>query len=414
MTIEQIRGGILKPGERLDTLDGMRGFAALAVVAHHFLARWAEPQFSPTLYPHGDALAEFFPLQIAGSFGVLLFFLISGFVIMMTLERARGLMDFAGRRAARLWPAMLFCATASAILINTSGVAFQYENVERWHVTWVEYFSSLIFVPPDLTAGLLGIEQADQPGYVEGVYWTLWAEVRFYALIVLAYLVSPRQAFLWVWAALQGVSTLLDMVAISGGAASLPGWPVWALVFQPDLLCWFTFGLVAWKARSGERSPALWIAAGFAGLSLATGNLVSLEAGGFILHDGIVSTGLLYLSVFTPFALFLAGSRLLAPLRWRPMIAIGLASYPLYLFHERVGMIYLRWLNDIGLGPWIALAVTTAIIIASALAIHRYIEDPAKRLILTRWRPFAEQVETRFPRLRFSAQPKAASGSPAR
>ncbi len=30
-------------GERLDTLDGMRGLAALMVVIYHFFARWAEP-----------------------------------------------------------------------------------------------------------------------------------------------------------------------------------------------------------------------------------------------------------------------------------------------------------------------------------------------------------------------------------
>lgn len=389
-------------GQRLDTLDGMRGFAALAVVVYHLFVRWAEPQFYPTLYEHGGALGDFFPLQIAGSFGVLLFFLISGFVIMMTLERSRGLMDFVGRRAARLWPAMLFCATASTLLINGSGVAFEYENVARWHVTPVEYFSSLIFVPPDLTAGLLGIEQADHPRFVEGVYWTLWAEVRFYALIALAFLLSPRQAFLWVWAGLQAISTTLDIFEMGDLTGAVPLWPVWAMVFQPDLLCWFTLGLVAWKLRAGERSMPIWIAAGFACAALATGNLISLETYGFILQEGALQTALLYLAVFTPFVLFLKGSRLLAPLRWRPMIAVGLASYPLYLFHERVGMVYLHWLNDAGLNAWVSVTIALIIIVASALAIHRFIEEPAKRLIVTRWRPFAEQVEKRFPQLRFA------------
>ena len=53
--------------------------------------------FIRTLYQHGDAIAEWLPLQIAGRFGVYLFFLISGFVIMMTLERATGVLDFTAR-----------------------------------------------------------------------------------------------------------------------------------------------------------------------------------------------------------------------------------------------------------------------------------------------------------------------------
>ena len=120
--------------QRLEVLDGMRGLAALMVVAYHFFARWAEPQFTPTLYAHGDDLATFLPLQLAGEVGVHLFFLISGFVIMMTLERATGLLDFIVKRAARLWPAMLVCATLSTLIINVSGVGNLYENVTRvWH-----------------------------------------------------------------------------------------------------------------------------------------------------------------------------------------------------------------------------------------------------------------------------------------
>ena len=175
-------------GGRLDVLDGLRGIAALAVVAYHFFARWAEPHFHPTLYQHGDAIAEWLPLQIAGRFGVYLFFLISGFVIMMTLERATGVLDFTARRAARLWPPMLVCATLSTLIINWSDVAYVYENVARWHVTPVEYVSSIFFIPPDMTADLFGIQQSDTPRWVEGVYWTLWSEVRFYAVIALAFL----------------------------------------------------------------------------------------------------------------------------------------------------------------------------------------------------------------------------------
>lgn len=387
---------------RLDVLDGLRGAAALAVVVYHFFGRWAEPQFSPTLYPHGDAIADWPPLQIAGAFGVYLFFLISGFVIMMTLERATGLLDFAVRRMARLLPAMLVCASLSTLIINLSGAAYAYENVARWQVTPVEYLSSLVFIPPDLTAGLFGIEQADFPRWVEGVYWTLWAEVRFYLLIGLAYWLSPKRAFLWVWAGLQTASLGLDvMMSASGGLRGALA-PL-EMMLQPGHLAWFTLGLVAWKGRTLGLHPALIVAGVAALIALLNGPVLSLGAGGVGLAD-TASRGLfLYAAVATPFILFLTGSPLLKPLTWRPILAVGLASYPLYLFHERPGMVYLHWLAKAGIPPWIAVALAIGVVIATALIIHKWVETPGKRLIMARLHAVAAALQQRFPSLKMRA-----------
>ncbi|MEL6663294.1 MAG: acyltransferase [Pseudomonadota bacterium] len=389
------------PEARMEVLDGMRGFAALAVVFFHFFSRWAEPHFTPTLYQHGAALAEFFPIQVGGAFGVRLFFLISGFVIMMTLERSTGLIDFTVRRAGRLWPTMLVCATLSTVIINGSGIAHIYENVARYEVTPVEYFSSIFFIPPDLTAGILGIEQADRPRWVEGVYWTLWAEVRFYALIALAYWLSPRAAFLWVWAGLQFASTTLDIsMQVTGG---FNGGTAAGMILQPDILGWFTLGLVAWKARTLGAHPALVLAGVSAVLALVAGPIVSVSAGDVGLTDRAARESVLMALIAAPFVLFLMGSRLVAPLAWKPMVAVGLASYPLYLFHERPGMAYLHWLNSAGIPPWISVFIAIAIAIATALIIHKLVEMPGKRLMVRNLMPGARGLQDRFPALRMRA-----------
>ncbi|MEM9739353.1 MAG: acyltransferase [Pseudomonadota bacterium] len=386
---------------RMDVLDGMRGFAALAVVAFHFFSRWAEPHFTPTLYHHGAALAEFFPIQVGGAFGVRLFFLISGFVIMMTLERSTGLIDFAVRRGARLWPTMLVCATLSTLVINGSGIAYIYENVARYEVTTVEYWSSIFFIPPDLTAGILGIEQADRPRWVEGVYWTLWAEVRFYALIALAYWLSPRWAFLWVWASLQGASTVLDIVIQATGGFN--GGTALGMALQPDILAWFTLGLVAWKVRTLGAHPALVVAAIAAIIGLLVGPMVSVAGGTVGLTDRVLREGVLMVAIATPFLLFLRGSRLVAPLAWQPLVMVGLASYPLYLFHERPGMAYLHWLNSAGISPWISVFVAIGIAIATAILIHKLVEMPGKTLLIKSLMPSADRLQSRVPALQMAA-----------
>jgi len=86
-----------RPG-RVGGLDVLRGCAAAAVMLHH------HGQYYDVLYPGRT------PLSVdlgAGHFGVELFFIISGFVILMTIERKKTILDFGLSRAARLMPAFL-------------------------------------------------------------------------------------------------------------------------------------------------------------------------------------------------------------------------------------------------------------------------------------------------------------------
>jgi len=72
---------------------GLRGIAALAVVVGHFTGTYN------TRYPDDPAPIFDFP---AGAFGVQLFFMISGFVILISAERARVPTDFVISRVSRL------------------------------------------------------------------------------------------------------------------------------------------------------------------------------------------------------------------------------------------------------------------------------------------------------------------------
>ena len=76
---------------RLVELDALRGIAAVVVVLYH-LTYW------------NDAAGQA-PFSVFwGHYGVELFFIISGFVIFMTLAQARDLRAFAVSRVARLYP----------------------------------------------------------------------------------------------------------------------------------------------------------------------------------------------------------------------------------------------------------------------------------------------------------------------
>lgn len=374
----------------------MRGLAALTVMAHHFFGRWAEPVHHETLYAHGNALTWLPVIAQFGELGVLLFFMISGFVITMTLERSTGLLDFATRRVARLWPTMLVCASLSFIVINTSGIA-DYYGMARWEVTWVEYLSSIVFFPPELTHRALGLP--GEAHWVEGVYWTLWAEVRFYALVATVFLVAPRGAFLWLWLGVQLASTGLQ------AAMKLYGLGfdhfLLRLALQPAELAWFSLGICGYMhwTRRVSLPVLLLLPAALVAIALEPGINSDSQFDLAIASD--LRRLAVYAVIFAIFGLFLRRSPLLGVLRWRPLLAVGLASYPLYLFHDLPGMAIFMVVAESGLPAWLGPVIATVVLIAVALLLHRLVEMPARASLTGLMKARARAIEARLAFLRF-------------
>jgi hypothetical protein len=94
---------------RIEGIDALRGLAALSVVLYHYTA-WYDSDYGPHHTAPGLGLAF-----VYGQFGVELFFIISGFVIYMTLENTNHIYDFAVSRIARLYPAFLACLTVTLV-----------------------------------------------------------------------------------------------------------------------------------------------------------------------------------------------------------------------------------------------------------------------------------------------------------
>src|SRR5688572_21822797 len=99
------------PGEtgRLAGLDVLRGLAAAAVMLHH------HGEYYDVLYSGRTPL---FVNLHAGHFGVELFFIISGFVILMTIERKRTVRDFAVSRFTRLMPTFLAALVLASVILT--------------------------------------------------------------------------------------------------------------------------------------------------------------------------------------------------------------------------------------------------------------------------------------------------------
>jgi len=321
---------------RLKTLDAFRGLAILAVILFHYTYRWG-----PLWPDHRDFYG--FDSNLAwfaqGRRGVEFFFLISGFVIFMTLERCRGWRDFALRRFVRLYPTYIASMVLTFIAIGWFGLAdFQRGSKE-------------FFVGLTMMSDQFGI------GWIDTVYWSLMIEVVFYAWVALIYF-SFRRHFVILWI---GFCTLAALAYLWNADRA---WHIFAAPY----LCFFTLGMAFYgiHAKRGLRFTAPLIAAALI-FYIAFWTKNSLAG-----HLTIAAAVLL-------FVLFLRGW-----LHWLgggPLGFIGLISYPLYLLHQHIGVSLIAHMNMVPwLNGWPAVAITALIAVALASAVHYGIELPVQNV----------------------------------
>ncbi|HVV95421.1 MAG TPA: acyltransferase [Hyphomicrobiales bacterium] len=374
------------PASRLAVLDGYRALAILAVIAFHYSVRWTPPRAAESAYPYGSALVPFQPFHY-GWLGVEFFFMISGFVIVMTLERCDSVGDFLRRRLARLWPSMLVCATLTLAVVDLLGEPK--EHVGGW--SWL---FSVLFVDPALPSRLLGIQAA----WVDPVYWSLWVEVRFYLVAAVAFLLFGRR-FLPGWLLFQCAVVAINLVALRLGGGAVKAVD---LLLVPAYLPYFTMG-IAFHAifRSGR-----WGALPLAAIAVATAVAVLQAPTLFAIEEvgGIGPILLAHAAMLALFALFVRRSPLVAPFGRRGWARLGQASYSLYLLHMVAGVVLLRLLAAV-LPPYAALAAVLALVIATALLLFRLVEEPAKRALLDATARPVAALARRWPWQRFATAP---------
>lgn len=393
-----IGSGAFLESRRIASIDGLRTIAILAVVAFHYCYRWGPPLNSVSLYPYGSALVGL-PGVRFGAYGVHLFFVISGFVIAMTLEGCETPREFVVRRYARIGPAMLLF---SAITFAAMGVIPRAPFPERG----VWFLSSITFIAPvhlnQIVPGI-GFQSID------GAYWSLYAEVQFYALACVVYF-TARNRFRVIIGLLSAIACGLLLVRIPLAS------PVSNNLLIPSFLPWFVMGI-------GFHALAL-RAERLVGASLISLATLELVAESSVRAPDAVPIGVA-MAVPMLFAAALWFRPIVSLLSSKPMVTIGVASYGLYLIHENVGVSILHSLPPMNaVGGAIAVVAVAAGCTAAALASFRWIETPVSRSIRARLlstpkgardaRSMHKRAHAEDGRLGRPQTPRRGSGAPGR
>jgi peptidoglycan/LPS O-acetylase OafA/YrhL len=169
---------------RLAWLDALRGYAALVVVLFHL---------SPLVLGSDRHLAILRHIDF-GKYGVLLFFLVSGYVIPMSLERHGDLRRFWIGRLCRIYPAYLAAIALVAVLAAAGLIRWQ-ASLRAETVTGVLAHVTML---PDL----LGVRGAVR------VFWTLAYEMVFYLIVSGLFVWRLHRHSAW-WASGLALTALL-------------------------------------------------------------------------------------------------------------------------------------------------------------------------------------------------------------
>jgi peptidoglycan/LPS O-acetylase OafA/YrhL len=307
------------------------------------------------LHHHGQFYDVLFPGQRvpppvdpgAGHFGVELFFIISGFVIFMTIERKETVREFAVSRLTRLMPTFVVAMLlATALLLLWPMPPLQSPTLRQ-------FLANLTMAPT-----FFGELEIDMP------YWTLTYELVFYVFMAVVMALGLLRSTEWI--GLAGIAISCVFIATLDVRLHHRS----AIVLLVYYSSFFLIGICLYHIHQRTARPITYVV-------LAVAIAATAMGGG---ERSFHTPGSIYLPLTMALTLFVwfAGEHghLIA---WRPLIFLGRISYPLYLVHVAVGFQIIRLGVERGWSTVTGIALATVVCLAVATLLHYAVELPGQR-----------------------------------
>lgn len=364
---------------KLNALTSLRFFAALAIVIEHSKGAFAATRGIP---------------ELPFDYGVSFFFVLSGFILTCVykdrMDSPRAVLQFYIARIARIWPLHIATLLLFLLLLPAGAWFVGGHGPDALRITLANVFLVQSWVP-----------RVRYFFSFNSVSWSISTEMFFYLMFPI---LRHRWSETWHWktlAILLWIALLLTIATARGypdvdfanpDAVSSSGIGyIWPFVRIIEFMLGMMAGSVYLETMSkGSRNVAVWTGIEFGAMvvvwalyhlmadlpSRIVGHSVSYSAWGvFVAHCG-ASAG------FALIVLSIAYQRgvIARAMNWRVLVALGNASFALYLVHQiLLGFLlcyrtqYFSGISD-GVqcaGYWIAA-------FAFAFALWRLVEEPAR------------------------------------
>lgn len=279
---------------RYVVLDALRFIAAIAVVFYHY----------SIFYSSSNIIIN--TISKYGYLGVNFFFLLSGFVIMASAQN-RSPFEFAFARANRIYPAFIIC------LIFT--------------VCTLTFIKGHSFDSKQLILNALILNDYFDVENIDGVYWTLQAELKFYACIFLLMLTGVFSF----WRYWLSFWLLLAVIHYFWGQPTFMGWFI-----NPGYSFYFIGGVSAYLLSKFPKDVSVHL---IFMISLIFGFLAAQQQTSDFLKavgskEEIIAGGIVI--IFYGFFYCLIKGFFKIP-ESRLILTLGAISYPIYLTHNMAG-----------------------------------------------------------------------------
>jgi len=307
---------------RIKELDALRGIAALAVVLYHFTTRYNQI-FNK----------EFICNFTFGWLGVPVFFILSGFVIYLTVNKSNTILKFLKSRFLRLYPTYWICIVLTLLFHFFSSL-----SINRLS------FSDVL-LNFTMFQGLFDIKNVD------GAYWSLFPELIFYLLMAFLMLLKKQNTYY-----------IYNIILIILGVLYLI-WPniVFEKILTIQYILLFMIGIAFYRIYNGINTY-------FDFILIFINWLVGTKL--YYNSNQSISLILLYfafLIIIGTYFLFVYG-KLKFLSKSKTFMFLGYISYALYLIHQNIGYIIINFTEDyIGRFFSIILAILFAVGLATLI-----------------------------------------------
>ncbi len=349
---------------RIYQIDLFRFLAALSVVLFHYLFRGYSADNMSDL--NFSEIGHFFKY---GYLGVQMFFIISGFVITLSISE-RSLTRFAISRFSRLYPIYWISVLLTFSIIVLFGAPRYTADLKQllFNLTMFQKY--------------FGVANLD------GVYWTLFIEMKFYIFVIGLYLILNK------WKEIKLDYLIYSWLSLSVMYLFFSDLSILKQVNRFFIFEWssyFIAGIIFYQIYRNKLN-----------FKYSTLLLFSFCISIYYAIPEMEEMAMQYHTTLSPYivsasiAIFyllmlLVSCKKLNRINYSGLRKIGMLTYPLYLIHQNIGFIIFNHFNTY-INKYVLVIITVVLMLLTSFVLSEFYEPIVSKFLKTRLKSFAKNI----------------------